>query len=80
MFRTFDPQINGENIPHLETTAVVLFHFNIVNNDYRDYHDSTVLNTYIPNKYFGQLLHFSPKNAILSKNLIQNLHILKFGL
>ena len=25
---------NGENVPHLEITEVVLVHFNIVNNDY----------------------------------------------
>ena len=25
---------NGENIPHLEITEVVLIHCNIVNNDY----------------------------------------------
>ena len=26
---------NGENVPHLEITDVVLIHFNIVNNDYQ---------------------------------------------
>ena len=26
---------NRENMPHLETTEVVLAHFNIVNNDYK---------------------------------------------
>ena len=25
---------NGENIPHIEITEVVLVHWNIVNNDY----------------------------------------------
>ena len=25
---------NGENVPHLEITEVVLVHYNIVNNDY----------------------------------------------
>ena len=29
---------NGEKVPHLETTEVVLVHCNIVNNDYQ--HDS----------------------------------------
>ena len=29
---------NGENVPHLEITEVVLVHCNIVNNDYQ--HDS----------------------------------------
>ena len=26
---------NGENVPHLEITEVVLIHCNIVNNDYQ---------------------------------------------
>ena len=26
---------NGDNVPHLETTEVVLVHYNIVNNDYQ---------------------------------------------
>ena len=26
---------DGENVPHLEIREVVLFHFNIVNNDYQ---------------------------------------------
>ena len=26
---------NGENVPHLEITAVVLVHLNFVNNDYQ---------------------------------------------
>ena len=25
---------NGENVPHLEITELVLIHFNVVNNDY----------------------------------------------
>ena len=32
---------NGENVPHLEITEVVLVHCNIVNNDYQQ--DSKVL-------------------------------------
>ena len=39
---------NGENVPHLEITEVVLVHCNIVNNDYQ--HDSRVLYTFIPDK------------------------------
>ena len=38
----------GENVPHLEITEVVLIHCNIVNNEYQQ--DSTVLNTFVPNK------------------------------
>ena len=53
---------NGENVPHLEITEVVLIHCNIVNNDYQQ--DSRVLYTFVPNKSFGQLLDISPKNFI----------------
>ena len=53
---------NGVNVPHLEITKVILVHCNIVNNDYQE--DSRVLNTFIPNKSFGQLLDVSPKNFI----------------
>ena len=44
---------NGENVPRLEITEVVLIHCNIVNNDYQQ--DSRVLYTFVPNKSFGQL-------------------------
>ena len=56
---------NGENVPHLEFSEVVLIHCNIVNNDYQQ--DSRVLYTSIPNKLFGQLLFFSPKIFIILK-------------
>ena len=51
---------NGENVPHLEITKVVLVHYNIVNNDYQQ--DSRVLYTFVPNKPFGSLLEISPTN------------------
>ena len=35
---------NGENLPHLEITEVILVHCNIVNNDYQQ--DSRVLYTF----------------------------------
>ena len=50
---------NGENVPHLEITEVVLVHCNIVNNDYQQ--DSRALYTFAPNKPFGILLEISPK-------------------
>ena len=50
---------NGENVPHLEITEVVLVHCNIVNNSYPQ--NSRVLYTFISNKLFGQLLDISPK-------------------
>ena len=57
---------NGENIPNLEITEVVLVHCNIVNNDYQK--KSRVLYTFVPNKSFCQLLNTSPKKYIL-KNI-----------
>ena len=65
-------------MPHLEITEVVLIQCNIVNNDYQ--HDLRVLYTFIPKKYFGQLLDISLKKFTFSKHLIQNFHILKYGL
>ena len=50
---------NGENVPHLEITEVVLIHSNVVNNDYQQ--DSRVFYRFVPNKSFGQLLDISPK-------------------
>ena len=56
---------NGENVPHLEITEVVLVHCNIVNNDYQQ--DSRVLYTFVPNKPFGSLLEISPRNHTFLK-------------
>ena len=51
---------NGENLPYLEITEVVLVHCDIVNNDYQ--RDFRVLHTFVPNKPFGSLLEISPTN------------------
>ena len=56
---------NGENVPHLEITEVVLVHCNIVNNDYQQ--DSRVLYAFVPNKSFSSLLQISPTNHIFLK-------------
>ena len=56
---------NGENVPHLEITEVILVHCNIVNNDYQQ--DSRFLYTFVPNKSFVQLLDISLKNFIFLK-------------
>ena len=56
---TISKNENGENVPHLEITEVVLIHSNIVNNDYQQ--DSRVLYTFVPNKSFYQVLDISPK-------------------
>ena len=52
---------NGKNVPHLDTTEVVLVHFNIVNNDYQQ--DSRVLNIFVTNKLFGILLEIVPTTS-----------------
>ena len=56
---------NGENVPHLEITEVILVHCNMINNDYQ--HDSRVLYTFAPNKSFGSLLDISPSNHVFLK-------------
>ena len=56
---------NGENVPHLEITEVVLVYYNIVNNDYQQ--DSRVLYMFVPNKPFPSLLEISPINHIFLK-------------
>ena len=58
---------NGENVPHLEITEIVLVHCNIVHTDYSE--DSRVLCTFVPNKIFGKLLEISPTNHIFLKTL-----------
>ena len=42
---------NGENIPYLEITEVVLIHCNVVNNSYQQ--NSRFLHTFVPNKSFN---------------------------
>ena len=56
---------NGENVPHLEITEVVLVDCEIVYSDYQQ--DSRVLHTILSNKSFGQLLDISPKNFMFLK-------------
>ena len=58
---------NGENVPNLEITEVVLVHCNVVINNYQE--DSRMLNTFAPFKPFGSLLEVSPKNYIFFKTL-----------
>ena len=50
---------------HLEIIEVVLIYCNIVNNNYQE--NSKVLYTFIPNKWFGQLLDISPKDFVSLK-------------
>ena len=53
---------NGENVPHLEITGVVLVHCSIVNND--NEHDLRVLHTFASTKSSGQSLDILPTNFI----------------
>ena len=55
---------NGENVPHLEISEVILIQCNYVN-DYQQ--DSRVLYMFVPNKPFGSLLEISPTNRIFLK-------------
>ena len=51
---------DGENVPQLEITEVVLIHCSIANNHFQ--RNSRVLYTFVPNNSFGQLLDISPKS------------------
>ena len=53
---------NGENVPHLEISEVVLVYCNILNNDYQC--NLRVLYALVLNISFGQLLDISPTNLI----------------
>ena len=56
---------NGENIPCLKITEVLLTHFNVVNNSYIQ--NSRVLYTFFSNKSLGQLLVITPGIFIFSE-------------
>ena len=66
---------NGETVPHLENTEIVLIYCNIINNDYQQ--DSRVLYTFVANKLFGQLADISTKKFMFFKPLTQNFYISK---
>ena len=57
---------NGENVPRLEITEVVLVHCYIVNSDYQQ--DLRISHTSVLNISFGQLLVTLPKNFIFLKS------------
>ena len=52
-----DKDKNGEDVPKLESVEVVLFHCNLVNNNYGQ--ESKVLFTFVPNKQFQQLINLA---------------------
>ena len=68
---------NGENVPRLEITEVVVVHYNNVNNNYQQ--DSIFLYTFVSNKSFGQLLDVSPEVFLFQKSLNLNFYILQYG-
>ena len=49
---------NGENVPNLEITEVVLVHCNIVNNNYQQ--SSRVMYTFVPNKSYWSIIIYFP--------------------
>ena len=53
---------NGENVPYLEITEVLLVHWIFGSSDYQQ--DSRILHTFVSNKSFGQLLDISPKSMV----------------
>ena len=71
LFRSIKSKIikdeNGENVPQLEVTEVVLVHCNIVNNGYQ--YNSRILYSFVPNKSLRQLLDISPKTFIFFKSI-----------
>ena len=67
-----------KNMPHLEIIEVVLVNCNIVNNHYQ--YDSRVLNMFVPNKLFGQLLYVSCKMFIFLKTFNSEFSNIDYGL
>ena len=47
---------NGENVPHLEITEVMLGYCNVANNFYQQNSKVFLLYSSVPNRSFGQLL------------------------
>ena len=57
----------SENVPKLQSVGVVLYHFNLVKNDYQLW--SKVIFSFVRNKQFGQLLNISP-NTLTMMNMV----------
>ena len=51
---------NVGNGPHLEIIEIVLVHWNVVNNDYKQ--NSRILHIFLLDRLFGQLFEISPEN------------------
>ena len=54
---------DGEDAPKLEYIEVVLVHCNLVNNNYQQ--ASKLLFTFVPNKYFVQLITIAPRSLTM---------------
>ena len=50
---------DGENVPHLGITKIVLMYYNIINNHYQQ--DSRILYSFVLNISSGHSLSISPK-------------------
>ena len=57
----------SENVPKLQSVGVVLYHCNLVKNDYQLW--SKVIFSFVRNKQFGQLLNISP-NTLTMMNMV----------
>ena len=66
---------NGENVPRLEITEVILVQYNIVNDDYQQY--SRALCGFFLSKPFGQLLETSPTNFIFLKAINSEFQVIE---
>ena len=63
--KDIDKDKDGEDVPKLDSVAVVLVHCNLVNNSYLQ--ASKVLFTFVPNKQFCQLITISPHSLTMLK-------------
>ena len=63
--KDIDKDKDGEDVPKLESAAVVLVHCNLVNNNYLQ--ESKVLFTFVPNEQFCQLITISPHSLTMLK-------------
>ena len=63
--KDINQNIDGKNVPKLETVEDVLVHRNLVNNNYQQ--TSKVLFTFVPNKQFGQLITITSHSPTMLK-------------
>ena len=61
--KNVDQDKDGEDEPKLESTEVILVHYNLVNNIYQQ--ASKVLFTFVPNTQFGQLINMTPNSLTI---------------